>query len=44
MAHGGSKARGPIGTIVTGLCHSLSNVRSEPHPQLTPWLMVMQDP
>ena len=39
MAYGSSQARGVIGAVVTGLCHSHSNARSEPHlwpsPQLS---------
>ena len=31
MAYGGSQARGSIGAIGTGLHHSHSNARSEPH-------------
>ena len=31
VAHGGSQARGLIGEIAVGLCHSHSNARSEPH-------------
>ena len=38
-AYGGSQARGLIGAVAAGLCHSHSNVRSEPcmgpTPQLT---------
>ena len=30
VASGGSQARGQIGAVVAGLCHSLSNARSEP--------------
>ena len=39
MACGGSQARDRIGAVAPGLCHSHSNVGSEPHlrpaPQLT---------
>ena len=31
MAYGGSQARGPIGAIAAGLCHSHSNTGSESH-------------
>ena len=31
MAYGGFQARGLIRAVVTGLCHSHSNARSEPH-------------
>ena len=38
-AYGGSQARGLIGAVGTGLLHSHSNAKSEPHlrpiPQLT---------
>ena len=30
MAYGDSQARGPIGGVTAGLCHSHSNSRSEP--------------
>ena len=42
MAYGGSQARGQIGAVTAGLCHS--NARSELHLQPTPQLMVMPDP
>ena len=39
MTYGGSQARGPFGAVAAGLCHSHSNVGSEPclgpTPQLT---------
>ena len=35
---------GPIRAVATGLCHSHSNTRSEPHLQPTPQLMATQDP
>ena len=31
VAHGGSQARGPIGAVAAGLCHSHSNVGSKLH-------------
>ena len=31
MAYGGFQARGPIGAIDAGLCHSHSNARSKAH-------------
>ena len=43
-AYGGSQARGPIGAIAAGLCHSHSNVVSEPGLRSTPQLMEMLDP
>ena len=43
-ACGGSQARGPIGAIATGLYHSHSNARSEPHLGPAPQLMAMPDP
>ena len=30
VAYGGSRARGPIGAVATGLCQSHSNLGSEP--------------
>ena len=44
MAHGGSQARGLIGAVATGLCHSHSNAGSELRLQPTPHLMAMPDP
>ena len=41
MTYGSSQARGRIGATGTGLCHSHSNARSEPHLQPTPQLMEM---
>ena len=38
-AYGGSQARGPIRAVATGLCHSHSNARSEPHLRPTPRLI-----
>ena len=43
-AHGGSQARGPIGAIAAGLCHSHSNTGSELHLRLTSELMATPDP
>ena len=43
-AHGGSQAKGPVGAVAAGLCHSHSNTRAELHLQTTPQLMEMQDP
>ena len=43
MAYGGSQARGQIGAVATGLCHSHSNTRSETHLQPTPQVMAMLD-
>ena len=43
-AHGGSQARGPIGTIATGLHQSHSNMGSKPHLQPTPQLTATLDP
>ena len=40
MAYGGSQARGWIRAAAPGLCHSQSNVGSEPHPRPTPQLAV----
>ena len=34
MSYGSSQARGPVGATAAGLCHSHSNVRSEPHLRL----------
>ena len=44
VAYGGSQARGPIGATAAGLCHSHSNVGSEPRLQPTPQLKAMLDP
>ena len=41
-AYGGSQARGRIGAIATGLCHS--HTRSKPPLQPTPQLTAMPDP
>uniref|UniRef100_A0A8D1EMA3 ABC transporter domain-containing protein n=1 Tax=Sus scrofa TaxID=9823 RepID=A0A8D1EMA3_PIG len=44
MAYGGPQARGQIGAVASGLCHSHSNAGSEPHLQLTEQAMAMPDP
>ena len=44
VAYGGSQARGLIGAIAAGLCHSHSNTRSEPHLRTTPQLKATPDP
>ena len=38
MANGGSQARGLIGAIAAGLCHSHSNTGSKPRLRPTPQL------
>ena len=43
-AYGGSQARGGIGTVATGLCHSRSNARPEPCLRSTPQLTATPDP
>ena len=43
-AYGGFQARGQIGDVAAGLCHSHSNVGSESHLQPTPELMAMLAP
>ena len=43
-AHGGSQARGLLGTVATGLCQSHSNARSEPSLQPRAQVMAMPDP
>ena len=43
-AYGGSQARGPIGAVPAGLCHSHSNAGSELRLQPTPQLKATQDP
>ena len=43
-AYGGYQARGPIGTVATGLCHSYSNAGSKPCLQPTPQFTAMLDP
>ena len=42
--YGSSQARGQIGATAAGLCHSHSNVGSEPRLWPTPQLMAMSDP
>ena len=42
-AYGGSRVRGQIGATATGLHHSHSNARSEPHLQPTPQLKATAD-
>ena len=42
-AYGGSQAKGPIGTVATGLCQSHSNSGSEPRLQPTPQLTATLD-
>ena len=44
MAHEGSQARGHIGATAASLCHSHSNMGSEPHLRTTPQFMAMPDP
>ena len=44
MAHGGSKAKGPIQAVAASLHHSHSNIRSKLHPQPTTQPMAMPDP
>ena len=44
VAYGGSQARDLIGAVAASLCHSHSNVGSEPCLQPTPQLMATQDP
>ena len=44
MAFEGFQARGLIGAIAAGLCHSLSNARSEPCLRPIPQLTAMPDP
>ena len=43
-AYGGSKARGPIGALTTGLHHSNSYAGSQPHLRPIPQLMAMLHP
>ena len=44
MAYGSSQARGQIGAAPASLCHSHSNVGSEPHFRPTPQLAATRDP
>ena len=44
MEYGGSQARGLIGAVATGLCHSHSNAGSKPSLQPTPVLTAILDP
>ena len=44
VAYGGSQARGQIRAVAASLRHSHRNAGYEPHLQLTPQLMAMQDP
>ena len=44
MAHEGSQARGLTRAVATGLSHSHSNARSQPHLQPTPQLTATPDP
>ena len=44
LAYGGSQARGRIGAVAAGLCHSHSNAGSEPCLQPTPQLRATPDP
>ena len=43
-AYGGFQARGPIGAVAAGLCHSHSNTGSELSLQPTPQLTATPDP
>ena len=44
VAYGGSQARSQIGATAASLCHSHSNVGSEPHLQPTAQLTATPDP
>ena len=44
VVYGDSQARGLMGAVAAGLCHSHSNAGSEPRLQPTPQLMAMLDP
>ena len=44
VAYGGSQAKGQIGAVTAGLCHSHSHARSEPHLPPAPQLMATPDP
>ena len=43
-AYGGSQARGLIGATASSLCHSHSNIRTEPYLWPIPQLVAMPDP
>ena len=43
-AYGSCQARSCIRAVATGLCHSHSNMGSEPHLQPTPQLTTVADP
>ena len=43
-AYGSSQARDQIGAVAAGLCHSYSNMGSEPQLQPTPQLTATLDP
>jgi len=43
VAYGVSQARGQIGAVIPGLCHSHSNARSEPRLLPTPQLTAIPD-
>ena len=43
-AYGGSQAKGLIGAVAAGLCHSHSNARSEPRLRPTPQLTATPEP
>ena len=44
LAYGGSQARGLIGAVAAGLCHSHSNMGSEPRLRPTPQLTATPHP
>ena len=44
VAQGSSLVRGRIRSTAVGLCHSHSNMGSQPHLRLTPQFMAMPDP
>ena len=44
VAHGGSQARGLIGAVSAGLCHSRSKLGSKPRLRPTPQLTATPDP
>ena len=43
-AYGGSQARGRIGSVAAGLCHSHSNIGSRPSLKPKPRLTAIPDP